>query len=218
VPSGPLTVFAVATPYAWDVVESAVRRGRSQQSLHCVDNLGGADPRLPGLERLTDDTTRAPFVLGVASADHRVPAAVAAHEAGFKTPEVLVDPTAVLPRTAQLRHGAYVNAGAVLGSHVELGCHAHVNRAATVGHDAVLGFGASIGPGAVLAGHVVVGPAAFVGAGATVLPEVRIGRRAIVGAGAVVTSDVGDHEVVVGNPARVLKRRDEVAEIPCPHC
>ena len=213
--AAPLTVFAVATPYAWDVVESALRLGRDVCS---VDNLGGADARLPGLVRLDDDTERGPFVLGLASADHRGVAAAAAHAAGFDRPEVLVDPTAVVPRTASLAHGAYVNAGAVLGSYAALGCHAHVNRAATIGHDAELGFGASVGPGAVLAGHVVLGAAAFVGAGATVLPEVRVGRRAVVGAGAVVTRDVGDHEVVVGNPARVIRTRDESPETPCPHC
>ena len=211
----PLTVFAVATPYAWDVVESALRRDRDVRS---VDNFGGADPRLPGLEPLTNATPRSGFVLGLASADHRVPAAVAARDAGFDSPETLVDPTAVVPSTAVLAHGVYVNAGAVLGSHTTLGCHAHVNRAATLGHDASLGFSASVGPGAVLAGHVLLGPASFVGAGATVLPGVRIGRCAVVGAGSVVTRDVEDHQVVVGNPARLLKTRDETPEVSCPHC
>jgi sugar O-acyltransferase (sialic acid O-acetyltransferase NeuD family) len=211
----PLTIFAVATPYAWDVVESALRL---DLDVRAIDNIGGADESLPGLQELTDATPRTAFVLGLASADHRVPAAVAAQAAGFDTPGVLVDPTAVVPRTASLAHGVYVNAGAVLGSRAALGCHAHVNRAATLGHDAALGFAACIGPGAVLAGHVVLGPAAFVGAGATVLPGVRIGRRAIVGAGSVVTRDVDDHQVVVGNPARVIKSRDETTEVSCPHC
>jgi sugar O-acyltransferase (sialic acid O-acetyltransferase NeuD family) len=217
VSDGVLTVFAVATPYAWDVVESALRRGRD---VRCVDNYGGADSRLPGLVTLDDlgDDGRGPFTLGLASADHRAPAALAAKRAAFDEPEALLDPTSVVPRTASVSHGAYVNAGAVLGSHVSLGCHAHVNRAATIGHDSSIGFAASVGPGAVLAGHVEMGSAAFVGSGATVLPGVRVGRRAIVGAGSVVTKDVADHDVVVGNPARVLRHRDEEDELGCPHC
>ncbi len=39
-----------------------------------------------------------------------------------------------------------------------------------------------------------------------VLPGVTIGRGVTVGAGSVVTKDVEDFVVVVGNPARVMKR------------
>ena len=49
---------------------------------------------------------------------------------------------------------------------------------------------------------------AWIGAGATVTAGVTIGRYAIVGAAAVVTHDVGDYEVVVGNPAKVIRTLD----------
>lgn len=49
---------------------------------------------------------------------------------------------------------------------------------------------------------------AWIGAGATILPGVRIGKHAVVGASSVVTHDVGDYEVVVGSPARVIRTLD----------
>lgn len=49
---------------------------------------------------------------------------------------------------------------------------------------------------------------AWIGAGATILPGVTIGKYAIVGAASVVTHDVGDYEVVVGNPAKCIKTLD----------
>jgi sugar O-acyltransferase (sialic acid O-acetyltransferase NeuD family) len=209
-----LTVLAVASPYAFDVVESLLRAGREAT---CVDNTGGADPRLPHLTRLGPDTPRGPFTLGLSSAVHRARAAVAVAADGWSSPEAVLDPTATVPSTATVAHGAYVNAGAVMGSYAALGCHTNVNRASTIGHDAVLGFAVATGPGVVLAGGVQVGPGAFIGAGATVLPERTIGAGATVGAGAVVTRDVGPGQVVVGNPARVL-REDRVEELSCPHC
>ena len=209
-----LVVFGVASPYAADVAESAQRRGIE---VVCVDNHGGADARLPGLVSLTDDLARGRFTLGLSSAAHRGRAAAAAAGEGWSEPVALADPTAVVPSTAHLAHGAYLNAGAVLGSHAEVGCHANVNRSASIGHDARLGFAASTGPGVVLAGGVVVEDGAFIGAGATVLPDVTIGRGAVVGAGPVVTRDLAAGDVVVGNPARVL-RTQEVEERTCPHC
>jgi len=212
----PLTVFGVASPYAWDVVESATRAGLAPC---CVDNYGGADPRLPGLDRPADPGT--PFVLGLSSPLHRAAAAHAAAGAGHREPTTLVDPSAVVASTVTLGHGTYVNAGVVIGSHTSVGCHVNVNRSASIGHDNVVEFAVSFGPGALTAGGVHLGPAAFVGAGAVVLPGVRIGRRATVGAGAVVTKDVADFEVVVGNPARVMPPRkhiEPVEEDRCPHC
>ena len=47
---------------------------------------------------------------------------------------------------------------------------------------------------------------AVIGSNATLLPVV-IGENAEVGAGAVVTKDVPDNCIVVGNPARVVKKK-----------
>ena len=212
-PSPQLVVFAVASPYAWDVVESCWRADRDPV---CVDNIGGADPELPKLRR---EGAGGAFVLGLSSADGRLAAARAAAEAGFDDPVVLIDENATVARTASLSHGVYVNAGAVVAAKTVIGCHSNINRSASVGHDNRLGTSVSIGPGAVLAGSVTVGDVAFVGAGATVLPGVEIGRRAIVGAGAVVTANVNAGDVVVGNPARVVRTVELPEEADaCPHC
>ena len=56
---------------------------------------------------------------------------------------------------------------------------------------------------------ILIRQGAWIGAGATITPGVTIGRYAIVGASSVVTHDVGDYEVVVGNPARVIRTLDQ---------
>lgn len=51
---------------------------------------------------------------------------------------------------------------------------------------------------------------ASIGSGAIVLCGITIGEKAIVGAGSVVTKDVPPNVIVAGNPARILKRLDEI--------
>ncbi len=208
-------VFAVATPYAWDVVESLLRAG---QEVTTVDNLGTADGDLPG-RTATEDVAGRPFVLGTASPRGRAAASEAALADGLGPAATLVDPTAIVATTARLSHGVYVNAGAVVAAKTRLECHANINRSASVGHHCRIGRFAHLGPGAILAGGVDVGPGAFVGAGATVLPGVTLGEGALVGAGAVVTRDVDPGAVVVGNPAVPTGAPITVQEVlPCPQC
>lgn len=57
-------------------------------------------------------------------------------------------------------------------------------------------------------GQITVGADAFIGARAIVLPGVTIGEGAVVGAGAVARKDVEPMDIVAGNPARVIGRRE----------
>jgi acetyltransferase-like isoleucine patch superfamily enzyme len=50
---------------------------------------------------------------------------------------------------------------------------------------------------------------ASIGSSATIVCGVTIGERAMVGAGAVVTKDVPPNTLVVGNPARVLRKLEQ---------
>jgi len=52
----------------------------------------------------------------------------------------------------------------------------------------------------------IVKKGASIGSGSTILANVTIGEDAIVGAGSVVTKDVPPQTIVVGNPAKVLRR------------
>ena len=55
---------------------------------------------------------------------------------------------------------------------------------------------------------VVIGDNCYIGYGAIVVPGVTIGDNCVIGAGAVVASDIPPNSIAVGNPARVVGKRD----------
>lgn len=56
-------------------------------------------------------------------------------------------------------------------------------------------------------GDTIIGNDVWIGQNATILPGVQIGDGAIIGANSVVGSDVAPYTIVVGNPARMVKKR-----------
>ncbi|MBI4596926.1 MAG: acetyltransferase [Candidatus Omnitrophica bacterium] len=115
-------------------------------------------------------------------------------------PSAVCSSSATVGAGSLLCPGAVVNAGAVIGGNVI------INSGAIVEHECVIEDHAHVASGAVLASAVRVGRGAHVGAGATVRQGLSIGEAAIVGAGAVVVKPVEAGTVVVGVPARELKR------------
>ena len=55
---------------------------------------------------------------------------------------------------------------------------------------------------------VIIEDDVWIGARVTILPGVHIGKGSVLGAGSVITADVPPYAVVGGNPARVLKYRN----------
>lgn len=118
----------------------------------------------------------------------------------------LVHPTARVPATSSLGPGTILNVGVIIASHTTLGAHVCVNRGATIGHHTRLDDFVTIGPGVNLAGSCHIGSAVYVGIGATIIDHIKIGARSVVGAGAVVTTEVPERVLVVGVPAKIVKR------------
>lgn len=67
-----------------------------------------------------------------------------------------------------------------------------------------------VGPGVVIGrrgeDYPVIGDNVYIAANATVIGGIHIGNNVIIGAGSVVVKDIPDNSVVVGNPARVIRK------------
>ncbi|MDD3138280.1 MAG: CatB-related O-acetyltransferase [Lachnospiraceae bacterium] len=56
-------------------------------------------------------------------------------------------------------------------------------------------------------GPITLDDDVWLGYGVTVLSGVHIGRGSVIGAGSVIVKDVPDYSIVVGNPAKIVKKR-----------
>ena len=54
---------------------------------------------------------------------------------------------------------------------------------------------------------VVIEDYVWIGSGAIILPGITIKKGAVIAAGSVVTKDVGEYEIVGGNPAKFIRKR-----------
>jgi UDP-perosamine 4-acetyltransferase len=168
-----------------------------------VPVLGGDDL----LERQYDEGVRSVFIGLGGSSDTRPRRRLydLARARGFDVVSA-VHPAAHVAPTAALGAAATVAAAAVVGVDVETGENVVVNTGAVVEHDCSLGSHVHVASGARLGGGVFVGDGGHIGLGASVNPGLRVGEGAVVGAGAVVVEDVEPDTVVIGVPARPLRK------------
>ena len=88
---------------------------------------------------------------------------------------VIVDPSADVAPTAEMRHGVFVGPQAVVSVGAELGKFAIVCSRAGVGHDTRMGDFSMLRPAATLLGHRAVGSRAYIAAGVVVRENVPDG-------------------------------------------
>ena len=118
----------------------------------------------------------------------------------------LISNSAIIDPSSIIEDGLLAMPACVVHKKVKIGKYCILNSNSCVDHESILGKGVHVMGSAYIAGRVTIDDYATIGANATILPDITIGKNAIVGAGAVVTKDVKNNEIVVGNPARVLKK------------
>ncbi len=128
-------------------------------------------------------------------------------------PLSIISSNSIIDDTSKIGWGLQAMPGSLLHCFSSVGNAVLLNSNSTIDHECVIGNGVHIMGSAAIAGRVKIGDYATVGTNATVLPDITIGEGAFIGAGALVNKDVPPNHVVIGNPARYLRRNDHIVDI-----
>lgn len=120
----------------------------------------------------------------------------------------IIDQNFKLSSSSSIEEGTIVHTGAVITCNVHVGKGCFINKGVVIGHDVTLGDFCVISPNATISGDVEIGENCYIGSGAVIRNGVTIGRDSIIGMGAVVLEDVKPESVMVGNPAKLLRKNE----------
>ena len=120
--------------------------------------------------------------------------------------ETIVHPSARVSRFASIGHGTAILQNTTVASGARIGRHAFILAGSTINHDSTIGDFSSIASGVSVSGSVRIGRSSYLGTNCCIRDGVSVGDSCLIGMGSVVRHDVEDRSVVVGNPAKLLRK------------
>ena len=127
-------------------------------------------------------------------------------------------------KNVNIEHGAKFAWDLSIGDNSGVGVNALLSPQITIGNDVMMGpecmmFTSNHGIGrrdipmwqqeSSPTRPIVIGNDVWIGARVIILPGVHVGDGSIIGAGSIVTHDVPPYGIVAGNPARLIRMREE---------
>lgn len=121
----------------------------------------------------------------------------------------LVDPLANVSTFATLGKGSIVIGYTMINAGVSIGNNVVIQSHCVIGHDIWIDDHTVLSSGFMPSGNIKIGKRVFVGLNTCTIDGVQIGDDSIVSLGSVIYKNVATGMIVMGNPARPIRRNDK---------
>lgn len=120
----------------------------------------------------------------------------------------LIHPTAIVSKYALIKNGVHIYANSIIDPDTEIDENTIISSKSSVLHGCRIGKHAFLAPDVVLGANTMVEDYAFIGLNATIISNKAnlIGKHSVVGAAAVVAKTVEENTLVVGIPAKEIRK------------
>jgi len=120
----------------------------------------------------------------------------------------LIHPGVYIDETTTIGNGVTICEGATITSCVTIGDNVYIQPHAEIGHDIKIRDHSVIGSNAEIGGTNIIGKRVFIGFMVGTLQGLTIGDDVEISAGSIVFRDIESAMIVMGNPARVIRRNE----------
>ena len=122
---------------------------------------------------------------------------------------ILIDKSAIISPSALIEEGTIVFPFCTVSSNTHIKHNVLINNHSIIGHDVVVGENSVISSIVNVGGNTKIGRNTYIGMGSSIRERIEICDNCIVSMGSSVFNDVKKDMIVMGNPARAIRRNED---------
>ena len=121
----------------------------------------------------------------------------------------IVHPSSSVSKMSNIGQGTVVLQNVTIASNVSIGNHVIILPNTVISHDDSIGDYTCITGGVCISGGVTIGHSCYLGTNSAIISNIAIGNCCMVGMGSVVINTIEENAVVIGNPAKFLRKTSD---------
>ena len=147
------------------------------------------------------------IVIALGEPEYKIALYEKVKEKGYKFANV-IHPTVGISPSARLGRGLIIKAYVYRSCDTIIADTVRIEPVSAIGPECRMGVSSQISSGVTVGGHCEIGAGTYVGLTVPIRENTKIGCDSVIGMGSVVQRDIPEDVIALGNPARVIRKKD----------